>query len=195
MPKIVDHEARRTELAEAVWRVIARDGVAEVSMRTVAAEAGWSSGALRHYFTTRAELLAFACQHVIDTVTSRVSSRWPSDQPLQAVRESLLETVPADARRATEATIAFAFLTLGLSDPALARVQRTHFTAMYGLCRQIVDLLDANGLLAPHRTSNETLARRLHAVVDGLSIHVLAGHLTAEEMTAQLDAYLAELTT
>ena len=71
MPKIVDHEVRRRELAEAVWRVIVRDGVGDVSIRSVAAEAGWSSGALRHYFSTRAELLAFLHTYLNDPTDVR----------------------------------------------------------------------------------------------------------------------------
>ena len=50
MPRVVDHAVRRQELAEALWRVVRRDGVHEVSVRTVADEAGTSPGALRHYF-------------------------------------------------------------------------------------------------------------------------------------------------
>lgn len=194
MPKIVDHDARRVELAEAVGRVIARDGVNEVSIRSVAAEAGWSSGALRHYFTTRAELLAFACEQVIERITIRITGMRHTGTMRQAVRDTLLETMPLDAPRTTEASIAFAFLALGLSDPRLAEVQRVHFGAMYGLCRQLVEGLHAEGLLLPHTASVEVLARRLHALVDGLSIQGLAGHLTPESMTAQLDAYLAENT-
>jgi AcrR family transcriptional regulator len=57
MPKLVDHEQRRRELGEAVWRVIRRDGVEAASVRKVAQEAGWSAGALRHYFSTQSELL------------------------------------------------------------------------------------------------------------------------------------------
>ena len=41
----------------------------------------------------------------------------------------------------------------------------------------------------------EDLAHRLHALVDGLSVHVLAGHLTAGDLVAQLNAYLDELIT
>jgi hypothetical protein len=37
------------------------------------------------------------------------------------------------------------------------------------------------------------VARRLHALVDGLSVQILAGHLAPEEATAELDAYLDEL--
>ena len=47
------------------------------------------------------------------------------------------------------------FLTLGLGDPALARVQRLHFTAMYELCLQLVRQLVPGG--------HGTAARRLHA--------------------------------
>ena len=184
MPKIVDHGVRRQELAEAVWRVIARDGVAEVSIRAVAAESGWSSGALRHYFTTRAELLAFACERVIEQGTERIRAMPLPDDTRAAAREILLQTMPVDEHRRTEASIAFSFLALGLGDPELARVQRLHFTRMYELCHTLV------GHLWPD-AEPEAAARRLHALVDGLTVHVLAGHLTAGEMVRRLDAELA----
>ncbi|MFU8873968.1 TetR/AcrR family transcriptional regulator [Micromonospora sp. SL4-19] len=194
MPKIVDHDQRRRELAAAVWQVIARDGVDGISIRSVAAASGWSSGALRHYFSTRAELLAFACEEVIEQVTERIKALRHGDDPVQAVRAILLETMPVDETRRTEDSIAFAFLALGLGDPELARVQRRHFTDMYELCRQLVQGLAERNALAQTGWDAETLARRMHAVVDGLTVHGLAGHLTTEEIVAQLDAYLADLT-
>ena len=190
MPKLVDHEQRRKELAGAVWRVIVRDGVAEVSIRSVAAESGWSSGALRHYFATRAELLAFACEQVIEQVTNRLSTMQPAGSVRDAVGDILLQTMPVDADRHTEASIAFAFLALGLGDPGLARVQRLHFTSMYELCLRLVRQL----VPTPRGASHETLARRLHALVDGLTVHVLAGHLSVADMVNQLNACLDELT-
>jgi AcrR family transcriptional regulator len=194
VPKIVDHDQRRRELAAAVWQVIARDGVEGISIRAVAAASGWSSGALRHYFSTRAELLAFACEQVIEQVTERIQALRHTGGPVQAVRAILLETMPVDETRRTEDSIAFAFLALGLGDPELARVQRRHFTGMYELCLRLVQDLAERGALARAGQNVETLARRMHAVVDGLTVHALAGHLTAEEIVAQLDAYLADLT-
>ena len=173
--------------------MIVREGVDDVSIRTVAAEAGWSSGALRHYFATRAELLAFACEMVIEQVTARVGSLGHGGDTPTVVRRVLLQTMPADDDRHTEASIAFAFLALGLGDPELARVQRMHFTGMYDLCLLLVRQLDAEELLDTRRATPETLARRLHAIVDGLTVHVLAGHLKPEEMIEQLDAYLDDL--
>ncbi|MEU5721963.1 TetR family transcriptional regulator C-terminal domain-containing protein [Micromonospora sp. NPDC047738] len=194
MPKIVNHAQRRRELAAAVWQVIARDGVEGISIRSVAAASGWSSGALRHYFSTRAELLAFACEQVIDQVTERIQGLRHTGGPVEAVRAILLETMPVDETRRTEGSIAFAFLALGLGDPELARVQRRHFTGVYELCLRLVQDLAERDALAQTRQDAETLARRMHAVVDGLTVHALAGHLTVEEMVAQLDAYLADLT-
>ena len=193
MPKIVDHELRRKELGAAVWRVILQDGLGEVSIRSVAAEAGWSSGALRHYFSTRAELLAFACDLVIDQVTTRISNMRHTGNVREAVRDVLLQTMPADATRHIEASIAFAFLALGLGDSELARIQRIHFTKMHELCVQQIQRLDAEYVLAIHATL-DTAAHRLHALVDGLTLHVLAGHLSPEDMIVQLDAHLDELT-
>jgi AcrR family transcriptional regulator len=194
VPKVVDHEQRRRELAAAVWRVIVREGVADVSIRSVAAESGWSSGALRHYFSTRAELLAFACDHVIDQVSGRIAALRPTGGPVEAVRAVLLETMPVDGNRRTEAAIAFSFLVLGLGDPQLARVQRRHFTEMHGLCLRLVHALAEQAALDPEAEDLPDLARRLHAVVDGLSVQALAGHLTADEVVRELDRYLATLT-
>lgn len=56
--KVVDAGVGRRELAEAVWRVILRDGVEGASVREVAAEAGLSSGSLKHYFGSQSRCAA-----------------------------------------------------------------------------------------------------------------------------------------
>lgn len=52
MPKVVDPQARRDALSRALWKVVQRDGIGAVSVRSVAAEANCSPSALRHYFPT-----------------------------------------------------------------------------------------------------------------------------------------------
>src|SRR5262245_17919424 len=118
MPKIVDHEERRRQLAEAVWRVIRREGVEAASIRTVAEESGWSTGALRHYFTTRSELLAFAMRLVTDRVTARVLTlATRADQPRQAAERLLHEILPLDDERRAEAEVWLAFSARARVDP------------------------------------------------------------------------------
>lgn len=46
MPKQVDHDERRREIATAVLRLVTTGGVEAASLRTVAGEAGVSMGAV-----------------------------------------------------------------------------------------------------------------------------------------------------
>lgn len=50
MPKIVDHDQRRRELAEAAWKVITEVGIDGATTREIARASGYSTGVLAHYF-------------------------------------------------------------------------------------------------------------------------------------------------
>src|SRR4030095_4840204 len=61
--KSVEHEERRELLAAAALRVIMRDGIAGLTVREVAKEAGFTTGALTHYFHSKDHLLIEASEH------------------------------------------------------------------------------------------------------------------------------------
>ena len=50
VPKFVDAALRRQEVVEAVFRIIAADGLERASLREVADEAELAVGSVRHYF-------------------------------------------------------------------------------------------------------------------------------------------------
>src|SRR5687768_17144153 len=134
MPKIVDHEERREELAAAVWRLASRDGLEAVTIRAVAAEAGWSTGALHHYFSDKEELLLFAFQTVADRVGRRLAAaREAAREPLELLRTMLSEGLPLDEARRAEVRVWFSFLGLALTRPVLARAQRVAYRAWRGV--------------------------------------------------------------
>ncbi|MEO1221974.1 MAG: helix-turn-helix domain-containing protein, partial [Pseudomonadota bacterium] len=60
MPKIVDHEERRTSIARAAMLEIAENGIEDLRLKDVAARAGWTTGVLTHYFQSKEELLSEA---------------------------------------------------------------------------------------------------------------------------------------
>jgi AcrR family transcriptional regulator len=192
MPKVVDHETRRRELAAAVWRVILREGIGGVSIRDVAAEARWSSGALRHYFKTKDELLSFALRHVVDRVVERLLPGPRGKSPREAVRHILREILPLDADRRAESAIWFAFASRSLTDRSVAEELELVFVGTRDLCRRIAHDLERYGNLVPGRDP-EREATRLHALVDGLALQGLLGQLDAEAIDAILDAHLAEM--
>jgi AcrR family transcriptional regulator len=170
MPKIVDHDARRAELAAAVWRLASRESLDAVTMRAVAAEAGWSTGALAHYFADKEELLLFAFETVADRVGRRVvKAAEQARDPLDLLRTQLVEGLPLDAERRAEVRVWFAFLGLAESRPRLARAGRD----AYRLWRDRV----AKTLVAGQRQGivdeaidPEWEAAALIALVDGLAV-------------------------
>lgn len=119
MPKHVDHDQRRDELAAAVWRLVVREGVEAASLRRVAAEAGWSVGSVRHYFAAQHELLAFAMELVVTRATERIR-RTPAGADTHATAAALLgQLLPLDDERRAEMQVWLAFSTRAAVDPAL----------------------------------------------------------------------------
>jgi AcrR family transcriptional regulator len=166
MPKVVHHEQRRREIAEAVWRVIRRNGVEGASVRTVAQEAGWSAGALRHYFGTQSELLDFAIELAAERIRQRIGELELADDPRRAVEQLLSELLPLDDERRAENEVWLAFTARALIDPQL-RVRHAEIDdALRAACQRAVELL---GVPAGRQRALE--AERLHAVLDGLALH------------------------
>ena len=110
MPRVVDHEARRAEVAAAVWRIVARDGVDAITVRRVAAETGMSTSVVSHYFADKDDLLQLAFHLVVERARRRTA-----EAPLGGRSRALLVTgLPLDDDRRTEARIWFSLL--GTSD-------------------------------------------------------------------------------
>ncbi|MEF3306976.1 TetR/AcrR family transcriptional regulator [Paenibacillus sp. GYB003] len=173
MPKIVDHDSRRVQLAEAAWRIIRSRGIDEVSVRNVAEEAGMSLGSLRHYFSTHSELLAFSMRLVSERVENRLrSGTWDGD-PRSALERIVAELVPLDEDRLAECEVWFAFAGKAIADPSLAALMREVDGALHAFFRRITDDLIARQLTKPGIDA-EHEAFRLHALVDGLVVHAVA---------------------
>jgi AcrR family transcriptional regulator len=184
MPKIVDREQRREELAAALWRLVVREGIEAASVRRVAAEAGWSTGSLRHYFETQSELLAFAMELVVQRVTERVGALRPSSDPRDIAARLLHEVLPLDAERRAEMQVWLAFTARSLVEPELRELRDRAHTGLRSLCHTAVELLGGDG----------ADAERVHALIDGLALHAVLDPATTtparqvELLDAELDA-------
>ncbi len=123
MPKKVDHRERREAIAHALWRVVEQQGWAGATMREVAREAEVSLGQLQHYFSSRAEMLAFAMEFATEQTSHRVTRGLAAlDQPphpREALRVVLTEMLPLrpDARATNRMNAAYVLE--ALHDPTL----------------------------------------------------------------------------
>jgi AcrR family transcriptional regulator len=178
MPKLVDHEARRRELAAAVWRVISSRGPQAVTIRDVAAEAGWSSGALRHYFPTKEELQVFAFRLAGERAAARIRGREGA-----SLEQLLEQALPLDQERRDEARTWFAFVGQAGSSPSLqAELEETYRWTVGWVASQLPEDL-------PDR---ENVAALLFAAVDGITVQALASPetMTPERQRAALQLHV-----
>jgi AcrR family transcriptional regulator len=193
VPKLVDHAQRRDEMAEALWRIAAYDGLEAVSLNRVAAEAGVSKGRVQHYFASRDDLLDFTAEHLIDRVTSRMKAAVATaPDALTAARNALLEVMPLHEDSVVDTRVGAAFLIRALGDDALRARYRQRNTQFLTLLAGYLTSARDEGLLARGREPG-ALAVELFALANGLKEPLLLGDLTPSLATALVDDALARL--
>ena len=193
MPKAVDHEARRRELAEAVWRVISTDGVHRASVRAVAAESGWSTGSLRHYFPTQDSLLAFAMELLADKARVRMLAIDDHDARtvLRRIAEALLPVTP---EHRVEVEVWLALLARAQVDPGLQRAERDNREALLSVLSGVLWRATAQGELSESRNPDLEAVRYL-AVIDGMTLACVfsAERISVEVALTVIDQHLDDL--
>lgn len=196
MPKKIDHQARREQIAHALWHVLAIQGLEAVSLRHVATTTGVSMGLVQHYFRTKDEMLLFALATVSEQVAARTKARLTALQnpaaPSALIRAVLLEMLPLDEQRRLEAHVAVAFHARAAVVPSIATSLRAGAVQLQDFLATLFRAAQQDGH-APAYLDPEREAIALLALVDGLSLHVLAQHYTAETALAVFEAHLARL--
>ena len=183
VPKLVDHDVRRREIAQAVWAVIAERGIEGVTLRCVAAEAGVSVGRIQHYHASREELVRDSCRELLKAATQRFEAV-DDTTPVEKLRRLVLGRIPATPEFAIGTSIWLAYEAKSVDDPVIAElVQRGHA----GGVRETAALLGECGVAdAP------AVALRLMATAEGLAIRVLVGGLEPRAATELLEDLITE---
>lgn len=167
MPKIVDHEKRKKQIAEATWTIIVKKGIEGATVRAIAAEAGVSLGSLRHYFSSQEELLLYAMDLVKERVSIRINRLLQSeDSPEQISIRILLELIPYDAESQTEMSVWFHFVM-----NSLPHAQEEEDGIREGIERIMTGLFE--GRLLKKEVDVNLEIERLYALVDGLALHAM----------------------
>lgn len=195
MPKIVDHEARREELVEATWRVIARTGMLGATMREIAREAGVSTGILAHYFADKDELLGFALRLSHRRVYERIHARTRGLTGLAAVRVIVLEALPLDQERLLEAQIEMNFLSLALGNAWLRELQNREFERFWDELHHRVSEAQTLGEM-PEAVDADWVTHQLIILVEGISIEAVLypERVRPEHQTDILERFLEQVT-
>ncbi|MFD6445502.1 TetR/AcrR family transcriptional regulator [Promicromonospora sp. NPDC060204] len=119
MPRLADHDQRRTQITDAARRVVARAGLEAATFQSVAAEAGVSVRLVQYYFGTKRKFLLATHQAVVADAgtrfTRRLGALGAEPAPREVVRALLVELLPTDAARRQDTVVLNAFHTAALT--------------------------------------------------------------------------------
>lgn len=122
VPRLVDHAERRLAIIGAAWRLIAARGIDATNMRDLAREAGYTNGALSHYFSGKNEILRASFEHVFNATNARIERSVGQRRGLAALRRLCREVMPQTEETRLEARIAVSLWQRALNDPYMASV-------------------------------------------------------------------------
>ncbi|MFV0407760.1 MAG: TetR/AcrR family transcriptional regulator [Propioniciclava sp.] len=150
MPKIVDHNERRDHIAEAVTNIVIRDGFDHVTMREIAAEAGYAHGAIARYFPDKQSILSATFVRVYTTSNERILAQVDGVRGLEALNRMCSVLLPFEQKGANESRVVLTFWDRASQDPALQSIHQQHITQRRNLIRRFLTEAAEDGELASH---------------------------------------------
>lgn len=192
MPKVVDHDERREELAEAVWRVIDREGDRGLTMRRIAEESGWSLGVITHYFPSKHALLLFAFTLMMQRDATAFREEMQRRSGLAALAAALRHNLPLDATDLAWARVWLMSVALALSRDDFREVHNREIDLWREDIQSLVEegqsLGEADGGL-----DSELETDLVGALIDGLTMQAALQpeRYPPERLRRLVDDYLA----
>jgi AcrR family transcriptional regulator len=194
VPKIVDHEARRRDFVKAAYEMIQENGLANTNLRAVARRAGFTTGALVHYFGDKDELIRLALDYSGEDVRDRMQSAHREQTGRAALREIVIEALPLDKRRSANWRIWLALWYHSETNADMRTEEKRRYREWTGRLERALKESVADDEL-PRSTDVRVEVQSLIAFIDGLGVqHLMSSRgMSAKRLMTLLDRYLDRL--
>lgn len=159
MPKIVDHQAKKDEIAAAALAAIGSRGLDEVRMVDIARATEATTGQLVHYFPDKDAMLLAA----LDAIMARLMARLSEPAGAGGLMDQIAEALPIDQESRTDWRVWLQFWGRAMSNPAFGPKHEAYY-------RQItVQIAEGfRGLATPAKA--QAIADAIVAAVDGIGV-------------------------
>jgi len=165
MPRIGMEPVRRKALIDAAIDAIHQDGMAHVTMSTIARRAGVSAGLAHHYFGGKEKLLLATMRHLLSELGTEIELRLKAAETPRARISAIIagNFAPCQFRPAVVSAW-LAFYAAAETEPEARRLLRVYRRRLES------NLLHALQELTESRAEAAELAETIGALVDGLWI-------------------------
>lgn len=172
MPKKVDHTERREAFLQAAYRVIKKKGLGGVTVRAVAKEAGFTTGALVHYVDSVDELLVKASEYSARDVRAKMEAAEALSDPLLSLREVLYLALATDEDKRGNWNYFLGFWERSVHNKAVRKVTHLRYNEWIKRTARLIRRAKSAGDLAADLDVSQA-ARACVALIDGIAIQVL----------------------
>lgn len=196
MPKVIDHDQRRSDIIDVTWALIVKGGLEAATMREIASEAGFANGALKHYFPGKDEIIQGTYDRALGMMSEGVASAVGDATGLEALRAIVYASAPLTEEAIVAGRVLLSFWERAMSNDDLHQAYLSHLTSWRGGLRTYIEQGRAAGDIVTS-TPDEQLVDEIVLINVGANVmSLIAPHLsTPELLKAQLDAFFERITT
>lgn len=190
MPKKIDHDLRRRDIAEAAIRVIGEQGIDNTRLVDIARAAKATTGSITHYFEDKDTLLLAALDHVAQRLLREISSATGTDDLIELACNAL----PIDEDGMRDWRVWLCFFSRAVADPALARINKAYYEEFRDGIARLIRSRQATGMLGA-AIDPPIVANAIIAAVDGIGVRATLEpeEWPADRQRRQLKAMLQPL--
>jgi AcrR family transcriptional regulator len=186
MPRKVDRNARRESFLAAAYRMIKKHGISGVTARAVAAEAGFTTGALVHYVRSMDELLVEASEYSARDVRAKMLDVEALPDALDALRGVLYLALPSDPDKRGNWNFFLGFWERSIHNEAVREVTHLRYVEWTKRLVRLIRRAKEAGQLADD-LDVAVAARAAVALTDGIAIQVMrSGNAPTTQQQRQL---------
>lgn len=192
MPRKVDHKARREEFLAAAYRTIKKKGIAGATVRAIAQEAGFTTGALVHYVDSIDDLLVQASEYAAREVRAQMEAAEQLPDKLEALRQVLYLALCTDEDRRGNWNFFLGFWERSVHSAAVRRTTHARYAEWFKRTARLIRNAKKAGDL-PRDIDVRRASRVCVALIDGICIQALrsGSPISPREQRALIDAWIA----
>lgn len=172
MPRKVDHTERREAFLAAAYRTIKKKGIAGATVRAVAKEAGFTTGALVHYVDSVDALLVQASEYAARDVRVRMEAAEQLPDKLEALRQVLYLALCTDDDKRGNWNFFLGFWERSVHNAAVRRLTHARYTEWLKRTGRLIRNARTAGDIAQD-VDIRLAARACVALIDGIAIQML----------------------
>jgi TetR/AcrR family transcriptional regulator, transcriptional repressor of bet genes len=172
MPKIVDHQQRREQIALVACRVVAQYGFDQATIVRIAREAGYTTGMVAHYFDTKQDIIVAALRLILRRIEERLTPSSAGTPP--DLLTLLTEALPVDETRYIECAFYIAFWGQLPADRRMRRINAWMHREYLRLFERCLAHCWAADWQQWSRVTREQLLRSVITFINGITASTVA---------------------